>query len=197
VVTSAAVGWRRPTILLSTGWTKWTRHERRAVLAHEIAHIRHNDFLACLCGQLGLALHFYHPLVHWLMGRLRLEQELAADWAAVTILGGRREYLRAIARLALHQQDRPLAWPARSFLPTRTTFLRRIAMLRDAGVGPERRTLRQVPCFPRPRSRRRAEKPGAKRDSRHAASYSHGEHRAGCGSQCAAIGCHRIFAILA
>ncbi len=26
-------------------------------------------------GQLGLVLHFYHPLVHWLLGRLRLEIE--------------------------------------------------------------------------------------------------------------------------
>ena len=88
----------------------------------------------CFSGRLGLSLHFYHPLLHWLMSRLRLEQELAADAAAASVSGGQRQYLLTIAELALRRQDRPLFWPARTFLPTRTTFLRRIAMLRDSKV---------------------------------------------------------------
>lgn len=132
LVTAATIGWRRPVLLLPAEWTTWTADQRRAVLAHEIAHVRSQDFLALLLGQLGLVLHFYHPLMHWLMNRLRLEQELAADAAAANVLGGRREYLATIAELALRQEDRPLAWPARSFLPTQTTFLRRIAVLRDS-----------------------------------------------------------------
>ncbi len=131
LVTAATIGWRRPILLLPAEWRRWTDPQRRAVLAHEIAHVRAGHFLGVLCGQLGLLLHFYHPLVHWLMGRLRLEQELAADAAAAGALGGRQEYLSAIAELALRQPDRALVWPARTFLPTRTTFLRRIAMLRE------------------------------------------------------------------
>jgi len=138
LTTAATIGWRRPVILLPCQWTAWTAEQRRAVLAHEIAHVGRNDFLAVLCGQLGLVPHFYHPLLHWLMARLRLEQELAADAAAAVVTGGQRQYLVTIAELALHQQDRPLAWPARSFLPTQTTFLRRIAMLRDARVRSDR-----------------------------------------------------------
>ncbi len=132
LATAATIGWRRPVLLLPADWTTWTADQRRAVLAHEIVHARSHDFLALLFGQLGLALHFYHPLLHWLIGRLRLEQELAADAAAASISGGQRQYLMTIAELALHQQDRPLLWPARTFLPTQTTFLRRIAMLRDS-----------------------------------------------------------------
>ncbi|MCE5303898.1 MAG: M56 family metallopeptidase [Planctomycetaceae bacterium] len=132
LATAATIGWRRPVLLLPSDWTTWTAEQRRAVLAHEIAHARSGDFLALLLGQLGLVLHFYHPLLHWLVSRLRLEQELAADAAAANLLGGRRDYLTAIAELALRQQDRPLSWPARSFLPTQTTFLRRIAMLRSS-----------------------------------------------------------------
>ncbi|MGA2257104.1 MAG: M56 family metallopeptidase [Thermoguttaceae bacterium] len=113
-------------------WTTWTVEQRRAVLAHEIAHARSNDFVALLVGQLGLALHFYHPLLHWLIGRLRLEQELAADAMAASVSGGQQQYLTTIAELALRQQDRPLLWPARAFFSTQTTFLRRIAMLRDS-----------------------------------------------------------------
>jgi beta-lactamase regulating signal transducer with metallopeptidase domain len=132
LATAATIGWRRPVLLLPANWTTWTADQRRAILAHEIAHARSHDFLALLFGQLGLVLHFYHPLLHWLMNRLRLEQELAADAAAANISGGQWKYLTTIAELALHQQDRPLLWPARTFLPTRTTFLRRIATLRDS-----------------------------------------------------------------
>jgi hypothetical protein len=138
LVTAATTGWRRPVVILPADWTGWTDDQRRAVLAHEIAHVRDGHFLGVLCGQLGLTLHFYHPLVHWLMHRLRLEQELAADAAAAALMGGKRRYLTAIAELALRQSDRPLVWPARSFLPTRNMFLRRIAMLRDAKLRPGR-----------------------------------------------------------
>ena len=125
-------GLARPVILLPVDWQTWTAEQRHAVLAHEIAHARSQDFLALLCGQFGLMLHFYHPLMHWLMNRLRLEQELAADAAAASVSGGQRQYLTTIAELALRKQDRPLLWPARTFLPTQNTFLRRIAMLRDS-----------------------------------------------------------------
>ena len=116
----------------TTLFRSWTAEERRAVLAHEIAHVVRNDFLAWIFAQIGLVFHFYHPLVHWLAGRLRLEQELAADAAAAAVSGGQQAYLKMLAELALRQPDRPLSWPARTFLPTRRTFLRRIEMLRDS-----------------------------------------------------------------
>lgn len=132
LATAATIGWRRPVVLLPVDWRTWTPEQRWAVLAHEIVHARRHDFLALLFGQLGLMLHCYHPLLHWLVNRLRLEQELAADAAAASISGGPRQYLSTIAELALHTQERRLSWPTRTFLPTQTTFLRRIAMLRDS-----------------------------------------------------------------
>jgi beta-lactamase regulating signal transducer with metallopeptidase domain len=141
VVTAATMGWRRPVILLAADWKQWTSVQVRAVLAHEVVHVRNHDFLFLLGGHLGLVLHFYHPLLHWLVGRLRLERELLADAAAARISGGQRQYLAAIAELALRQQDRPLVWPARAFLPTRKAFLTRIATLRDSKPGLDRPSL--------------------------------------------------------
>jgi beta-lactamase regulating signal transducer with metallopeptidase domain len=132
LVTAATIGWRRPVILLPSEWKQWAPKQIRAVMAHEVAHVRNRDFLSLLIGQFALVLHFYHPLVHWLIRRLRLEQELAADAAAASVSGGRRQYLTTIAELALHQQDCSVQWPDRAFLPTKTTLLRRIAMLRDS-----------------------------------------------------------------
>jgi beta-lactamase regulating signal transducer with metallopeptidase domain len=131
LTTAATIGWRRPIVLLPIGWRGWSDAERRVVLAHELAHVRRGDFGAALLAQASLALSFYQPLAHWLAGRLRLEQELAADDLGATLSGGRVAYLTTLAGLALRQDARPAAWPARSFLPTRGTFLRRIEMLRD------------------------------------------------------------------
>jgi beta-lactamase regulating signal transducer with metallopeptidase domain len=129
--TAATLGWRRPSILLPANWTLWSTEERTAVLAHEIAHIHHRDYPAWMLAQISLLLHFYHPLVHWLARRLRLDQELAADAVAAVLAGGRQAYLQTLARLALGHADGPLNWPVTAFVPTHRTFLRRIEMLRD------------------------------------------------------------------
>ncbi|HEV8066568.1 MAG TPA: M56 family metallopeptidase [Planctomycetaceae bacterium] len=127
--TAATIGWRRPIILLPRDWPNWTDVERRAVIAHEIEHVRRRDFPSWIIAQIGVALHFYHPLVHFLAARLRLQQELAADAAAARALGGQRLYVTTLAAMALRQSDALVAWPARAFLPSSKTFVRRIEML--------------------------------------------------------------------
>jgi beta-lactamase regulating signal transducer with metallopeptidase domain len=127
--TPATIGWRRPLLLLPRDWPSWTEDERRAVLAHEIEHVRRSDFASWIVAQIGLALHFYHPLVHWLAARLRLKQELAADAAAARAVGGQGKYLATLAGMALRRSDAPVAWPAHAFIPSSKTFLRRIEML--------------------------------------------------------------------
>jgi beta-lactamase regulating signal transducer with metallopeptidase domain len=128
--TAATFGWRRPVLLLPSDWHGWTDGQRRAVVAHELAHIRRGDFAAWLLARLSVALHFWHPLVHALAGRLQLQQELAADAAAAPLAGGRRAYLRALAELALRADGRAHGWPAPAFLSRKGTLLRRIEMLR-------------------------------------------------------------------
>src|SRR5262249_13136937 len=108
-----------------------------AVLAHELAHVHRGDYLAGLAGQLSLALQFYHPLAHWLAARLRLEQELAADAWGARLSGGQSSYLAILAPMALRRDRRAVAWPARAFLPSHGTFVRRIDMLRK--TKPHRR----------------------------------------------------------
>ncbi len=136
--TAAAVGWRRPFVLLARDWRSWSGLERRAVLAHEMAHIARADYALGVVAQLGLSLHFYHPLVHWMVGRLRLQQELAADALGAQLAGGRHRYLVALSRLALRPEENPLSWPARTFLPARGHLIRRIQMLKEQSPTPDR-----------------------------------------------------------
>ncbi len=134
----ATAGWRSHVILLPEDWRSWDDDERRAVLAHELAHIRRDDYLTGIVARVATALYFYHPLVHWLAARLRLEQELAADALGARFAGGRARYLRSLSRLALRQDGRLPCWPARAFLPARGTLIRRIAMLREETKAPDR-----------------------------------------------------------
>ena len=132
LATPATIGWRRPLLLLPGDWRDWSPAERRVVLAHELAHVHRGDFLAGLVGQLSLALQFYHPLAHWLAARLRLEQELAADAWGARLSGGTSSYLATLAQMALRRDGRAVTWPARAFLPSHGTFVRRIHMLRTS-----------------------------------------------------------------
>ncbi len=140
----AMMGWRRPVILLPMTWRRWTDGELRSALAHELAHIAAGDFLNGLVAQLAAAIHFYHPLLRQLMNRLRLRREMAADALAARHAGGRREYVRALARLALDGESAGLGVPTPLLLSAHGGILfRRIQMLRNTeGARPLSRTVR-------------------------------------------------------
>jgi beta-lactamase regulating signal transducer with metallopeptidase domain len=138
LTTPATAGWWSAVILLPGDWRSWDVDERRAVLAHELAHVRREDYLTGVVARAAQALYFYHPLVHWLAARLRLEQELAADAFGARFAGGKARYLQSLSRLALRQDGCLPYWPARAFLPAKGTLIRRIAMLRDETKAPDR-----------------------------------------------------------
>src|SRR5262249_28873533 len=107
--------------------------QRILILAHELAHVRRRDFLAGLVAELAACLCWFHPLVRWLAGRLRLEQEYTADAWAGSASDDTRDYIRCLGWLAL-EKDRGRGVPRGSLAPAfwrrRPEILRRIDMLR-------------------------------------------------------------------
>ena len=74
-----ACGVVTPTIVLPAGANAWTDRRRRAVLCHELAHVRRLDLPVNALAQLACAVYWFHPLV-WLAARkLRQEGERACD----------------------------------------------------------------------------------------------------------------------
>ena len=74
-----ACGLLRPTIVLPAECDGWTQDRRRAVLLHELAHVRRRDLVGHTVGRFACALYWFHPLVWTAAKRLRSESERACD----------------------------------------------------------------------------------------------------------------------
>ena len=80
----ALIGWWRPRIVLPEDFReRYTRGERRLVLAHEIAHLRSGDIHAQAFATALRCLFWFNPLVHIAAAAFRFDQELACDAAVL------------------------------------------------------------------------------------------------------------------
>jgi beta-lactamase regulating signal transducer with metallopeptidase domain/protocatechuate 3,4-dioxygenase beta subunit len=96
----AAIGWLRPVILLPvSAITGLTESQLKAILAHELAHIRRCDYLVNLGQSVVETLLFYHPAVWWVSSQIRQEREHCCDDLAGTICGDRVGYAQALVRM--------------------------------------------------------------------------------------------------
>jgi beta-lactamase regulating signal transducer with metallopeptidase domain len=89
-------------VLLPAECVNWDARRRRAVLAHEEAHIARGDFYIQLLSQVNRSIFWFSPLAWWLHRRLTALAELASDDAAIEALGDRPGYaaiLLDVARL--------------------------------------------------------------------------------------------------
>jgi len=94
----AVLGWLRPVVFLPvTALTGLSEGQLRAVIAHELAHIRRFDAFVNLFQVAVETLLFYHPAVWWLSKRVRAERENCCDDVALSICGNPAEYARALA----------------------------------------------------------------------------------------------------
>src|SRR4030095_11446607 len=69
----------RAHLFLPSSAKQWPTARLRAVMLHELAHIRRRDPMTLLLAQLTRAVHWYNPLAWLAVHRLRIEQERACD----------------------------------------------------------------------------------------------------------------------
>jgi uncharacterized protein (TIGR03435 family) len=74
------VGLLRPTLLLPAGIVdRLTPNQLRAVLAHELCHLRRRDNLTAAIHMVVETVCWFHPLTWWIGSRLMAERERACD----------------------------------------------------------------------------------------------------------------------
>jgi beta-lactamase regulating signal transducer with metallopeptidase domain len=104
-------GLRRPTIIAPREWlTDFAPTELRALLAHEVAHLRRRDLVAMLAQRVVEIPLFFHPAV-WAAARFlaAAREELCDAWA-IAQGADPAEYARCLTRAAARAQTRfPLA----------------------------------------------------------------------------------------
>jgi beta-lactamase regulating signal transducer with metallopeptidase domain len=136
----AVVGWFRPVVLLPiSALTGLTELQLRAVVAHELAHIRRLDAFFNLFQVAAETLLFYHPAVWWLSKRIRAERENCCDDVALAVCGNPAAYARALALMEEWRVAPSFAMAAnRGPLASRVTRLlgltEKASSLRNAGV---------------------------------------------------------------
>jgi beta-lactamase regulating signal transducer with metallopeptidase domain len=107
----ATVGWWRPRILLPQGCEGLGDSAAMAdILHHELAHVARRDYFWSSLSDTVCQILFFHPAVWLARKQMRLQREMACDWAVVGACPEHRaDYattLTRIARLSL-ERSRP------------------------------------------------------------------------------------------
>lgn len=100
VVVPMTIGFREPVILLPGNCQTWDAWKLRAVLAHELAHVRRGDWLVSLAASLNRSLYWFHPLAWWLERHLSTLAEQASDDAALGQLNDAPRYAGTVLEFA-------------------------------------------------------------------------------------------------
>lgn len=102
-----AFGWLRPVVLFPAGLFKTLEDTQiYAILAHELAHVKRNDFLANLLQRLLLTLFFYHPGLWWMSARIEEEREHSCDDLAVRMTKQPMGYAKTLLHLTEKQMNK-------------------------------------------------------------------------------------------
>ena len=95
-----AFGWLRPVIILPESFGQLEQGMQRAVVCHELLHVKRRDWLWNTVDELVRSLFWFHPAFHWLIRRIQLTREQVVDERVVHLLGSRKTYLHSLVEIA-------------------------------------------------------------------------------------------------
>ena len=123
----ATFGVRRPIVLLPDVLADVSSSLRRAVVAHELFHVRRRDWLSALAEEAVRTALWFHPAVLWMTSQIQLAREEIVDELTVQATGDRRTYVEALLAFA----DTPGLSPAPAFAQRRQLFHRILSVSKE------------------------------------------------------------------
>ena len=127
-------GFHRPLILLPESLRGLPENIRRAVVAHELWHVRRRDWIFMIAEEAVRAAFWFHPAMWALLSRIQVAREETVDELAVLATGSRRAYLDALLAFA---DARPLF--ATTAFARRRHLIHRILMISKESVMSSKR----------------------------------------------------------
>ncbi|MFW5645101.1 MAG: M56 family metallopeptidase [Bacteroidota bacterium] len=98
VKTPMVIGYFKPLVVVPVGiFTQLPFNQIEAILAHELAHIKRNDFLINIIQSVVELLFFYHPVIYLISKHIREERENCCDDIALSQCSDSSQYLKALA----------------------------------------------------------------------------------------------------
>ena len=127
VAQPATFGVRRPVVMLPDALAAAPESLRRAVITHELFHVRRCDWLSVLAEEMVRTLLWFHPAILWLTSHIQLAREEIVDELTVRATGDRRTYMQALLSFA----DTPGLSPAPAFAHRRQLFHRILSVSKE------------------------------------------------------------------
>jgi TonB family protein len=124
----------RPVVLLPASLRALPVPVQRAVLAHELWHVRRRDWAWVVGEEILRGVLWFHPAIWWLISRVQASREEVVDELTVLLTSSRRSYVEALLAFA----DRPPLFPAAPFA-RRRHLLNRMLLISKEGVMSSRR----------------------------------------------------------
>jgi TonB family protein len=123
----ATFGVRRPVVLLPEALAGAPASLRRAVVTHELFHVRRRDWLSALVEEMVRTALWFHPAILWMTSQIQLAREEIVDELTVRATGDRRTYVEALLAFA----DTPGLSPAPAFAQRRQLFQRILSVSKE------------------------------------------------------------------
>ncbi len=136
----ATVGVRRPVVLLPHRVIDLPVSVQRAVLAHELIHVRRRDWLSTILEELICAALWFHPAARVLTSRICLARETLVDQQTIAHTGDRRAYAEALLAFS---NPRPRLIAATPFI-RRRHLAQRISLIAQEVTMSRRHTIAAV-----------------------------------------------------
>jgi TonB family protein len=127
-------GIRRPLVLLPDVLRNQPPDIQRAVIGHELIHVKRRDWAWLIVEEIAVCLFWFHPASWWLASRVQCAREEVVDELAVLLTGRRKTYVEALLAFADTTSVVPTAAFAR-----RRHLVRRIALVSKEDVMSSRR----------------------------------------------------------
>lgn len=123
------VGWLKPIILLPLSLTTgMPQSQIEAIIAHELAHLKRNDYIINLTQTFFDIIFYFNPFIRWLSNLIRAEREKCCDKMAAELTGDKVSLANALASA---QEAALQPEPALSLWGDGKQLLERIKLLID------------------------------------------------------------------